>query len=194
MNGSLPSPLPVRSDISLGTIAGLVGITPAAGYVSPSSAFIIGISSGIACHFGIKIKHVFDFDDSLDAFGIHAIAGVVGGLLTGLLAHSHEAEGTFHGETKQIGIQIFGILVTMLWSIVGTALVFFVVDGLIGLRVSAQNEAHGLDLAQHGSTMTSQATKASRIGKKDEQNVCCQLHCPCFVFTLRHRNEEGNGL
>jgi ammonia channel protein AmtB len=119
---------------------------------------------------------------------------VVGGLLTGLLAHSHEAEGTLHGEPKQIGIQIFGILVTMLWSIVGTALVFFVVDALIGLRVSSQNEVHGLDLVQHGTTMTSQATRASRKERKEEQNICCQIHCPCFVLTLRNRSGIEAGL
>jgi ammonium transporter, Amt family len=169
-------------------IAGLVGITPAAGYVTPSSAFVIGIVSGVTCYYGIRIKTIFDFDDSLDAFGLHAIAGIVGGLLTGLFAHTSAEEGLFHGAAKQFGIQIYGILLTVLWSVLGTGFVLLIVDTFLGLRVSDKEEAIGLDWAQHGNTLTSQASKAQRRIGKEEQSICCQLHCPCFVLTLRNQN------
>jgi ammonium transporter, Amt family len=129
----------------------LVGITPAAGFVTPSGAFVIGIVSGISCCYGVKIKNIFDFDDSLDAFGIHAIGGIMGGLLTGLLANSvvDGEDGAFHGSGRQFGIQIYGIVVSAGWSVVGTALVMLLVDKTLGLRVSAQSELVGLDFAEH---------------------------------------------
>lgn len=174
----------------VGTIAGLVGITPAVGYVTPSGALVIGIVSGIGCHYGIKVKTLFNFDDSLDAFGIHAVAGIAGGVLTGLLAHVHEAQGTFHGNTKQVGIQLFGITITILWSAVGTAVVFFLVDALFGLRVSKESEAIGLDLVLHGNTITQQASKATRKERPEDQDICCRLHCPCLVFIIRRPNNQ----
>jgi ammonium transporter, Amt family len=173
-------------------IAGLIGITPAAGFVTPSSAFAIGIASGVSCFFGIQIKTIFDFDDSLDAFGLHAIAGIVGGLLTGLFAHTATEEGLFHGAITQFGLQIYGIILTVVWSVFGTAFVLLIVDTFFGLRVSEKEETVGLDLAQHGSTLTAQASKASRRLGIEDQNICCQLHCPCFVLTLRNQNKNSN--
>jgi ammonium transporter, Amt family len=149
---------------SSGFLAGLVGITPAAGFVTPSGAFVIGIVSGASCCSGVKIKNSLDIDDSLDAFGIHAIGGIVGGLLTGLLANSAIGgeDGAFHDSGRQFGLQVYGIVVSASWSIVGTALVMLFVDKLIGLRVSEQSELMGLDRAEHNTTMTSQASTASR--------------------------------
>jgi ammonium transporter, Amt family len=155
----------------LGFLAGLVGVTPAAGFVTPSGAFVIGIITGALCFLGVKIKNIFDFDDSLDAFGVHCVAGIAGGLLTGLLANSaineEDVDGAFHGSGHQLGIQIYGMVVSLGWSVFGTALVMLFVDKLIGLRVSAQSELVGLDRAEHGSTMTSQASHAPQR-RKDE--------------------------
>jgi ammonium transporter, Amt family len=166
MNGDPTPPSLTRlltSFCRLGFLAGLIGITPAAGFVSPSGAFVIGIVTGASCFAGVKIKNSFDIDDSLDAFGIHAIGGIVGGLLTGLLANSAIGgeDGAFHGSGRQLGIQIYGIVVSAGWSVVGTALVMLFVDQLIGLRVSKQSELVGLDRAEHDTTMTSQGSSAA---------------------------------
>jgi ammonium transporter, Amt family len=159
----------------------LVGITPAAGFVTPSGAFVIGIVSGISCCYGVKIKNIFDFDDSLDAFGIHAIGGIMGGLLTGLLANSvvDGEDGAFHGSGRQFGIQIYGIVVSAGWSVFGTALVMLLVDKTLGLRVPPRTE-YRMDELLHGSTLTNQAGAARRI---DDTNRC-SLHCCCFVITF----------
>lgn len=130
---------------------------------------MIGIVTGAACCSGVKIKNVFDFDDSLDAFGIHCIAGAVGGLLTGLLANEVVGgeDGAFHGSGRQLGIQVYGIVVSAGWSVVGTALVMILVDKTIGLRVSQQSELVGLDFAEH-QHKSSQVSHAPIHRKKEE--------------------------
>jgi ammonium transporter, Amt family len=155
----------------------LVGITPAAGFVTPSGAFVIGIVTGASCFAGVKIKNSLDIDDSLDAFGIHAIGGIVGGLLTGLLANSVVGgqDGAFHGSGRQFGIQIYGIVVSAGWSVVGTALVMLLVDKLIGLRVDKQSELVGLDRAEHNATMTAQASKAPQRKGKEEETIWAKI-------------------
>ena len=147
-------------------------MTPAAGFVTPSGAFVIGIVTGGCCCFGVKIKNIFDFDDSLDAFGIHAIAGVVGGILTGLLANEIVGgqNGAFHDSGRQLGIQIYGIVVTIGWSIVGTSLIMLFVDKTLGLRVSAQSELAGLDRAEHGNTMTAQGSNSAQLKFMQKKN------------------------
>lgn len=180
----------IMNEMKLGFIAGLVGVTPAAGFVTPSGAFVIGIVTGICCCFGVKIKNIFDFDDSLDAFGIHAIAGVVGGILTGLLANETIGgqNGAFHGSGRQLGIQIYAIIVTMGWSAVGTSLVMFLVDKTLGLRVSAQSELAGLDRAEHGNTLTMQSSNTAAKRKTDEPS----LHCCCCVITYHPPQKENH--
>jgi hypothetical protein len=163
-----------------GCIAGLVAITPAAGYVNPTGAFIIGAAGGIACSQGVKIKNYFNFDDALDAFGIHAVGGVVGGLLLGCFATEHVGgnNGLFYGNPRQLGLQFYGIVVTMLWSGVMTGLIFVGVDKTIGLRVDPRIELAGLDRAEHGSTMDAQMVNLA----KRRTNGKFLLYCCCCVL------------
>ncbi len=142
-----------------GAVAGLVGITPAAGFVTPMSALWIGLITGVFCFYMVvKVKNVFGYDDSLDAFGVHGAGGTMGALLTGLFANSAinpllgagKPTGFFEGNHHQIVNQITGVGIAWTLSIVGTLLILVVVDKLIGLRVSDEDERIGLDLTQHG--------------------------------------------
>ena len=137
-----------------------MAITPAAGFVNTTGAFVIGVVGGLGCSQGVKIKDYFNFDDALDAFGIHGIAGIIGGLLLGCLATESIGghNGLFYGDEKQLGHQVVGIAVTIAWSSIGTALIMLGVDFVLGLRVSATKEVIGLDRSQHASTMYSQLT------------------------------------
>ncbi len=142
-----------------GAVAGLVGITPAAGFVTPMSALWIGLITGVFCFYMVvKVKNVFGYDDSLDAFGVHGAGGTIGALLTGLFANSainpllgaNKPTGFFEGNHHQIVNQLTGVAIAWSLSIVGTLLILVVVDKLIGLRVSDEDERTGLDLTQHG--------------------------------------------
>jgi len=142
-----------------GAVAGLVGITPAAGFVTPMSAIAIGLLTGIFCFFMVFIvKSKFGYDDSLDAFGVHGAGGTIGALLTGVFANSSinaifgagKATGLLEGNGKQLLNQAVGVGLAWVISAVGTLVLLFIVDKLIGLRVSAEDEATGLDLSQHG--------------------------------------------
>mmetsp|Transcript_5409 Transcript_5409/g.5536 ORF Transcript_5409/g.5536 Transcript_5409/m.5536 type:complete len:563 (+) Transcript_5409:31-1719(+) len=181
---------PTLDGVMNGFIAGLVGITPAAGFVTPSGSFVIGIITGGVCCFGVKIKDIFDFDDSLDAFGIHAIAGVVGGILTGLLASEQTRNKLhLHGVGYQFGLQLLGIVATATWAAIGTFLVMYLVDKTFGLRVDKNTEARGLDLPQVGSTLTAQASKAT---PRNHNNNQCSLHFCCCVLTCRPPQGEND--
>ncbi|MGB3540634.1 MAG: ammonium transporter [Mesorhizobium sp.] len=132
-----------------GAVAGLVAITPAAGFVNPTGAFVIGIIAGIVCYIAaVKVKHALGYDDSLDAFGVHGVGGIVGALLTGVLADpAINALGT----NASVLIQLKGIAVTILWTAVATFVILYVVKVLLGgLRPSKQEEIEGLDITQHG--------------------------------------------
>jgi ammonium transporter, Amt family len=139
-----------------GAVAGLVAITPAAGFVTPMSALWIGLIAGVFCYFMVvKVKAAFGYDDSLDAFGVHGAGGTIGAILTGLFARaainpSVNIDGFFAGNHKQLLNQIVGVAIAWSLSIVGTLIILFVVDKLIGLRVSEEEELEGLDLSQHG--------------------------------------------
>ena len=138
-----------------GAVAGLVGITPASGYVSPMAALLIGAVTGFVCFLATSyMKNRFGYDDSLDAFGVHGIGGTVGALLTGLFAstaiNSAAANGLFYGNPKQLLNQIVAVLVTWTYCIVMSLVIIKVVDLLVGLRVTADDEIEGLDSAQHG--------------------------------------------
>lgn len=142
-----------------GAVAGLVAITPAAGFVSPMSALWIGLIAGAFCYMMVvKVKIWFGYDDSLDAFGIHGAGGTLGALLTGLFANSAinpifgagKATGLFEGNWRQLFHQAFGVGLAWTISIVGTLIILFLVDKTIGLRVSEEDERIGLDLSQHG--------------------------------------------
>jgi Amt family ammonium transporter len=142
-----------------GAVAGLVAITPAAGFVTPMSALWIGLIAGAFCYtMVVKVKSWFGYDDSLDAFGVHGAGGTLGALLTGVFANSSinpifgagKATGLFEGNWRQLFHQAFGVGLAWTISIVGTLVILFVVDKTIGLRVSDEDERIGLDLSQHG--------------------------------------------
>ena len=147
-----------------GAVAGLATVTQASGFVQPMSALAIGLVAGIVCSFMVfKIKRFFGYDDSLDAFGVHGVGGTIGALLTGLLASGAInaafgkdaagkpiATGAIDGNWHQVANQAVGIGIGWLMAITGTLVLLFVVDKTIGLRVSAADEAEGLDLSQHG--------------------------------------------
>src|SRR5277367_3593717 len=141
-----------------GAVAGLVAITPASGFVTPMSALWIGLIAGVGCYLMVvKVKSVFGYDDSLDAFGVHGAGGTIGALLTGVFASSAinpifgagKATGLLEGNRGQLLNQAMGVAVAWSLSIVGTLIILFVVDKVIGLRVSEEEERTGLDLSQH---------------------------------------------
>jgi Amt family ammonium transporter len=128
-----------------GLVAGLVAITPAAGFVTPLAALAIGAIAGLACYWGATgLKHLLGADDSLDVFGVHGIGGIVGALLTGVFADSR-----ISGATGDVLTQAIAVGSVAIYSATGTAVVLLLVHVLVGLRVDAQSELLGLDLAQH---------------------------------------------
>jgi Amt family ammonium transporter len=142
-----------------GAVAGLVAITPAAGFVTPMSALWIGAIAGVFCYFMVvKVKAWFGYDDSLDAFGVHGAGGTMGAILTGIFANSvinpifgaGKATGLLEGNWHQLLNQIIGVAIAWSLSIVGTLVILFIVDKSIGLRVSIEDEREGLDISQHG--------------------------------------------
>ena len=142
---------PSALGIASGVVAGLVAITPAAGTVGPMGALIIGLASGVICFFcATSLKRRLGYDDSLDAFGVHGIGGIVGALLTG--AFAAPVLGGF-GEVEniplQLWIQLKGVVFTVVYTAIVTLVILKVVDAVMGLRVSEEDEAQGLDLAQH---------------------------------------------
>jgi ammonium transporter, Amt family len=132
-----------------GAVAGLVAITPAAGYVGPVSAIVIGLGGGVLCYLGVFLKNKLGFDDALDVLGIHGIGGTWGALATGLFASMGGGTGLFFGNPGQVVIQAIGVGATWIFSFVGTFLILKLVDGMVGLRVSKEEEVLGLDLTQH---------------------------------------------
>jgi Amt family ammonium transporter len=142
-----------------GAVAGLVAITPAAGFVTPMSALWIGLLAGVFCYFMVvKVKAWFSYDDSLDAFGVHGAGGTLGAILTGFFANSTinpifgagKPTGLFEGNWHQVLNQAAGVAIAWTISIVGTLIILFLVDKVMGLRVSVDDERDGLDLSQHG--------------------------------------------
>ncbi|MGH7205886.1 MAG: ammonium transporter [Nitrospiraceae bacterium] len=144
---------PTVLGVASGAVAGLAAVTPASGYVGPFSALLIGLMAGALSYFAIVWKGKFGYDDSLDVVGIHAVGGVVGILATGLLASTAVnpggADGLFFGNPAQFGIQALTVLATALFSCVGTYLILKLVNRVVGLRVSAEEESIGLDISQH---------------------------------------------
>jgi Amt family ammonium transporter len=142
-----------------GAVAGLVAITPASGFVQPMSSLLIGLLAGFFCSLMVfKVKNFFGYDDSLDAFGVHGAGGTLGAILTGLLASylinpifgQAVPTGAIDGHWAQVLAQFAGVAVAWGISIVGTLILLFLVDKIVGLRVTPENEVAGLDLSQHG--------------------------------------------
>jgi Amt family ammonium transporter len=139
-----------------GVVAGLVGITPAAGFVLPGGALVIGLVAGAVCFWGATwLKNKLGYDDSLDCFGVHGIGGIAGALLTGIFAVEAVGgtPGLLEGNAGQIWLQIEGILATIIWSGAMTAIILYTLKATMGLRVETEAEIEGLDLALHGETV-----------------------------------------
>ena len=138
-----------------GAVAGLVGITPACGSVGPMGAIVIGLACGFLCLWGVTgFKRMMGADDSLDVFGVHGIGGIVGALLTGVFTAPGlgGTGGDDFNIASQLWVQAEGVLITMVWSAVIAYLAYKIVDMVIGLRVSAEDEREGLDITSHGET------------------------------------------
>jgi Amt family ammonium transporter len=142
-----------------GAVAGLVAITPAAGFVGPMPALVIGVCAGAFCYWMVtKVKAIFKYDDALDAFGVHGAGGTIGALLTGVFAQqainpifgAGKAVGGLDGRWGQVGNQLVGVLIAWGFALVGTIVLLKIVDMITGLQVSTAEEEAGLDITQHG--------------------------------------------
>ena len=144
---------PTVLGVASGAVAGLATVTPSAGYISPIFALVIGAVAGMACYGAIVWKGRFGYDDALDVVGIHGVGGVIGILATGLFAskliNPAGADGLLYGNPGLLGIQLLVVVVTAIFSMVGTFVILKLVDSMTGLRVSPEEEANGLDLSQH---------------------------------------------
>ena len=140
-----------------GAVGGLVAITPAADFVTPVGALCIGAASGVACYWGATwLKHKFGYDDVLDVFGIHGIGGIVGGILTGVFASEAigGTAGLLEGNPGQVLTQLWGIAATVIWCAVASFILLKIIDLVIGLRVNEEIERDGLDLGEHGESIS----------------------------------------
>jgi Amt family ammonium transporter len=142
-----------------GAVAGLVAITPAAGYVGPLSALVFGLLAGLVCYLMVfVVKRAFGYDDALDAFGVHGIGGIMGALLTGIFATrtinpvygEGQPVGVVDGHWAQLGHQFGAVAISITLAVIGTTVLLWIVDHLIGLRVTPEQEREGLDISQHG--------------------------------------------
>ncbi len=144
---------PTTLGAASGAVAGLVAITPAAGFVSPVSALIIGGLAGVICYMGVLAKSKLGYDDSLDVVGIHGLGGTWGALATGLFASTAVnpggADGLFCGNPGQLWIQFLSVVATIVFAFVMTFIILKLLDAIMGLKVSDEEEVRGLDLTQH---------------------------------------------
>jgi Amt family ammonium transporter len=139
--------------ICSGAVAGLVAITPASGFVDPAGSLIIGIAAGVGCYWGAtSLKRMCGYDDSLDAFGVHAVGGIIGAMLTGVLARTAIADkaGLIDGNAYQVVLQFYGVAATIVYDAIMTFIILLVIKMVIGLRVTDEAEREGLDIALHG--------------------------------------------
>ena len=145
---------PTLLGFASGLVAGLVAITPNAGYVSPTAALVIGLLAGVICYSAVLAKEKLRYDDSLDAWGIHGVGGMLGALLVGVFAQKAlnpaGNDGLLAGNVGLLGKQAIGLLAAGLWTALATVAILFAVDRTIGLRVSDDEEREGLDASEHG--------------------------------------------
>jgi ammonium transporter, Amt family len=144
---------PTVIGICTGAVAGLVAITPASGFVGPLGSIAIGIAAGVLCYWGCTgLKHMLGYDDALDAFGVHAVGGIVGALLTGVFAVEQYGgtAGLIEGNPAQFLNQVYGVVIVFVYDAIVSLIILKIVDIFIGLRVNAEVEREGLDLALHG--------------------------------------------
>ena len=145
---------PTMFGAATGSIAGLATITPASGFVGPMPALLIGLAAGAVCYIALNMKNRFGYDDSLDAFGVHGVGGILGTLAAGLFAQKlinpAGADGLFFGNPKLFMTQAVAIAVTAVYSFVVTVIILKLIDMTVGLRVDDESEVVGLDISQHG--------------------------------------------
>ncbi len=145
---------PTMFGAATGSIAGLATITPAAGFVGPMAALVIGIAAGAVCYVALNAKTKFGYDDSLDAFGVHGVGGTIGTLMAGVFAsiaiNAAGANGALFGNIKQFFVQAEAVALVALYSFVVSFAVFKVLDATMGLRIHTDHETEGLDISQHG--------------------------------------------
>ena len=147
---------PSALGIASGAVAGLVAITPASGFVGPTGSLVIGAAAGVGCYWGATwLKRTCGYDDSLDAFGVHAVGGIIGALLTGVFAVKAigGTAGVLEGNGHQLITQGYGVLCTIVYDAIATFIILKVIDVIIGLRVDADTEREGLDINLHGETV-----------------------------------------
>ncbi len=153
---------PTTIGAATGAVAGLVAITPAAGFVEPIGAIIIGLAAGVICWAAVELKSRLKYDDSLDVVGVHLVGGIVGALLVGVLAST--AVNAFEGGVAQLGRQAIGVGATLGFSFIATWVILWVVDKLVGVRVSEDDEVTGLDLSQHAEVGYSLVDRGGSVG------------------------------
>jgi ammonium transporter, Amt family len=145
---------PTTLGIASGAVAGLVAITPASGYVGPVSSVILGAVAGVLCYIAVLAKSKLGYDDSLDVVGVHGVGGAWGAIATGLFAskaiNAAGNDGLFFGNAAQLGTQAAAVLATIIYSLVVTLILLYIVKALVGLRVSEEDEVVGVDTSTHG--------------------------------------------
>jgi Amt family ammonium transporter len=144
---------PTVIGICTGAVAGLVAITPASGFVGPAGALAIGVAAGIVCYWGCTgLKHLFGYDDALDAFGVHAVGGAAGAILTGVFAIEQfgGTKGLIEGNALQVINQIEGVAIVFVYDVIASLIILKLIDWTIGLRVKREIETEGLDISLHG--------------------------------------------
>jgi Amt family ammonium transporter len=147
---------PTVIGICSGAVAGLVAITPASGFVGPVGSMVIGVAAGVCCYIGVTtVKSLFGYDDALDAFGVHAVGGAAGAILTGVFAIEQYGgtPGMIEGNAAQVLNQCIGVGIVVVYDAVVTLIILKLIDAVIGLRVDVEIERDGLDLALHGETV-----------------------------------------
>jgi len=144
---------PTSLGLASGVVAGLVAITPAAGYVAPWSAIIIGAAASCVCYLAVRAKHRFGYDDTLDAFGVHGVGGLLGGLLTGVFCVANIPDpnvALIRGSTHQLVLQAIGCGAGIAFAVIGTLVIAGLIKATIGLRATDDQERDGLDISLHG--------------------------------------------
>jgi len=144
---------PTVVGICTGAVAGLVAITPASGFVGPAGSLAIGAAAGLVCYWGCTgLKHLFGYDDALDAFGVHAVGGAAGAILTGVFAIEQYGgtAGLIEGNAPQFLNQIYGVAIVFGYDAIVSLAILKLIDWTIGLRVTKEIEVEGLDITLHG--------------------------------------------
>jgi ammonium transporter, Amt family len=145
---------PTMFGAATGSIAGLATVTPAAGFVSPMAAIVIGIAAGLLCYTALNAKTKFGYDDSLDAFGVHGVGGTLGTLMAGLFAslavNAAGANGALFGNVKQFFVQAGAVALVAVYSFVVSLVLLKAINAAMGLRIDPEHETEGLDISQHG--------------------------------------------